>query len=64
MACKVDGVEWTRPIKLTKRMVLSIISGISDVFGFAAPLIIRAKIGIQELWKGGYISGIKIYPNK
>jgi hypothetical protein len=54
MACKVDGVEWTRPIKLTKRMVLSIISGISDVFGFAAPLIIRTKIGIQELWKGGY----------
>ena len=40
-------------LKLTKRMVLSQVACIFDPMGFAAPFIIRAKIGIQRLWQKG-----------
>ena len=34
-------------------MVLSQVACIFDPMGFAAPFIIRAKIGIQRLWQKG-----------
>ena len=45
--------KWIVPRTLTKRLVLSVVSGVFDVFGFAAQVIIRAKVGLQELWRGG-----------
>lgn len=35
----------------TKRAVLSIMAGIYDVFGFVAPIIVTAKIMMQQLWR-------------
>ena len=40
--------------QLTKRMVLSRIARIYDPIGFATALVIRAKIGMQQLWEMGY----------
>ena len=36
--------------KLTKRTILSEIATIFDPLGFAAPVIIKAKMLLQELW--------------
>ncbi|XP_046145628.1 uncharacterized protein LOC114881980 [Osmia bicornis bicornis] len=60
---KVLGVTWTPskeafhfhidaclPAKYTKRSILSIISNIFDPLGWASPVIIVAKIMLQELW--------------
>ena len=40
--------------QLTKRTVLSRIAKIYDPIGFAAAIIIRAKISMQQLWEMGY----------
>ena len=40
--------------KLTKRKILGKVARIYDPIGFAAPIIIKAKTGIQKLWQGGY----------
>ena len=40
-------------ITLTKRTVLSQIARILDPIGFAAALLVRAKIGMQRLWQQG-----------
>ena len=42
------------PLVLTKRMVLSIMSGVFDIIGYAAPFLITAKIGLQRLWRANY----------
>ena len=39
---------------LTKRKILSRIARIYDPIGFAAAFLIRAKIGMQQLWENGY----------
>ncbi|XP_028416265.1 uncharacterized protein LOC114540191 [Dendronephthya gigantea] len=39
--------------KLTKRKILSQIARVFDPFGFAAAFIIKAKIGMQDLWERG-----------
>ena len=39
---------------LTKREILSRIARIYDPIGFAAAFLIRAKIGMQQLWESGY----------
>nr|XP_054775091.1 uncharacterized protein LOC129283281 [Lytechinus pictus] len=39
---------------LTKRKILSRIARIFDPIGFAAPFLVRAKIGMQQLWQRGY----------
>ena len=44
----LNSSEWT------KRSILSQIERIFDPVGFAAALLIRAKIGFQELWQQGY----------
>ncbi|XP_071827786.1 uncharacterized protein [Apostichopus japonicus] len=40
-------------IKLTKRQILSQIARIFDPIGFAAAFLVRAKIGMQTLWRLG-----------
>ena len=40
-------------VKLTKRTMLSQTARIYDPIGLAAAFIIRAKIGMQELWQIG-----------
>ena len=47
-----DQLKLVRPL-LTKRTILSRIARIYDPIGFAAAFLIRAKIGIQELWLMG-----------
>ena len=39
--------------KMTKRKILSRIAKMYDPIGFAAPIIIKAKIGMQRLWQLG-----------
>ena len=41
------------PLKLTKRMILSQIARIYDPVGFTAAFLIKANIGLQQLWKKG-----------
>ena len=41
------------PMQLTKRQILSNIARIYDPIGFASAFLIKAKIGLQELWKRG-----------
>ena len=41
------------PLKLTKRMILSQIARIYDPVGFTAAFLIKAKIGLQQLWQKG-----------
>jgi hypothetical protein len=43
----------TKPKKLTKRLVLSRIARVFDPIGLASAFLIRAKIGMQHLWKKG-----------
>ncbi|XP_068720636.1 uncharacterized protein [Montipora capricornis] len=40
-------------IKMTKRTLLSQVARFYDPIGFAAAFVIRAKIGLQELWQIG-----------
>ena len=39
--------------KMTKRRILSQVARIFDPIGFAAAVVIRAKIGLQRLWEAG-----------
>ncbi|XP_041453627.1 uncharacterized protein LOC121406824 [Lytechinus variegatus] len=48
---RLDGESQER---LTKRKILGQIAHIYDPLGFAAPVIVRAKIGMQKLWQRGY----------
>ena len=41
------------PVKMTKRMILIQVTRIFDPIGFAAAFVIRAKIGLQQLWPIG-----------
>ena len=43
----------TQQPKFTKRSVLSQVARIYDPIGFATPYLVRAKIGLQELWQKG-----------
>ena len=43
----------TQQPKFTKRNIISQVARIYDPIGFAAPYLVRAKIGLQELWKEG-----------
>ena len=47
-----DDLKLTRPL-LTERAILSQIARICDPIEFSAAFLIRAKIGIQELWMMG-----------
>ena len=40
-------------VKMTKRTLLSQVARFYDPIGFAAAFVIRAKIGLQELWQTG-----------
>ena len=53
----------TEKVKLTKRRLLSEVAKIYDPIGLAAAFIIRAKIGIQELWQTGIDWDIEIPTN-
>lgn len=50
---KLDDSLNPVPLKMTKRMILSQVARIYDPIGFAAAFIIRAKIGLQNLWQLG-----------
>lgn len=52
LTCPTDH-SVPRGEKMTKRKLLSQVSRIYDPIGFAAAFIIRAKIGMQELWQLG-----------
>ena len=41
------------PLKMTKRMILSQVAQIYDPIGLAAAFIVKAKIGVQQLWQLG-----------
>ena len=49
----IEAEQQQPKIKLTKRLLLSQIARIYDPVGFAAAFLIRAKIGMQVLWKTG-----------
>nr|XP_034174839.1 uncharacterized protein LOC117601764 [Osmia lignaria] len=63
-ATKILGIKWiphqdtfnfstisaTQRVQFTKRIVLSEVAQLFDPLGFVAPVIIRAKILIQEFW--------------
>lgn len=42
------------PIKVTKRNILSILSRVFDPLGLVGPIIICAKMIMQEIWKGKF----------
>ncbi|XP_015747436.1 PREDICTED: uncharacterized protein LOC107327200 [Acropora digitifera] len=42
-----------QPAMLSKRTILSQVARIYDTIGFASAFLIRAKIGLQELWEKG-----------
>ena len=46
-----------------KKMVLSRIACIYDPIGFAASFLIRAKIGMQQLWQIGYDWDLELPPD-
>ena len=49
---RITDAEQRQPeIKLTKQILLSQVARIYDPVGFAAAFLIRAKIGMQELWQ-------------
>ena len=43
----------TKPSKMTKRIILSKLAGIFDPIGAGAATLVKAKIGMQELWQHG-----------
>ena len=49
----MPDISKSRLVKITKRSILSKIARIYDPIGFASAFLIRAKIGIQELWQRG-----------
>ncbi|XP_041460935.1 uncharacterized protein LOC121412093 [Lytechinus variegatus] len=66
---KVLGVFWNREKdkfsyrvkvdkfmdkRLTKRIILSWLARIFDPIRYTAPFVIRAKIGLLQLWENGY----------
>nr|XP_034194844.1 uncharacterized protein LOC117611069 [Osmia lignaria] len=46
----VSTISATQRTQFTKRLVLSEVAQLFDPLGFVAPIIIRAKLLIQELW--------------
>ena len=48
-----EGVEIPTGLKITKRVVLSLIARLFDPLGLLTPFIMLAKILFQELWKLG-----------
>lgn len=54
LSVSVKPPPWKIPDKLTKRLVLSALAGVFDVIGLVAPVILVAKIWLQELWKDNY----------
>jgi hypothetical protein len=59
---KVEMTLTQKP-KLTKRSILSQVARIYDPIGFAAPYLVRAKIGLQELWQEGLDWDDELSPN-
>ena len=49
----IHNFKGQETVKLTKRLIMSLIARIYDPIGFAAAFQIRAKIGLQELWQRG-----------
>lgn len=49
----IGGGQLSSEGKLTKRVLLSQVARIYDPLGLAAAFLIRAKIGLQELWQAG-----------
>ena len=43
----------TKPSKMTKRIILSKLAGIFYPIGAGAATLVKAKIGMQELWQHG-----------
>ena len=58
---RADFLNCQEPIHLSKRKILSQVARIYDPIGIAAAFLIRAKIGLQELWKRG-ISWDEVLP--
>ena len=56
-------VKVSQQSKLTKRNILSQVARIYDPIGFAAPSLVRAKIGLQDLWKEGLDWDDELSPN-
>ena len=56
-------VTMTQKPKLTKRSILSQVARIYDPIGFAAPYLVRATIGLQELWREGLDWDDELSPN-
>ena len=56
-------VKVSQQSKLTKRNILSQVARIYDPIGFAAPYLVRAKIGLQDLWKEGLVWDDELSPN-
>ena len=48
----LESIPSEVPVALTKRMVLSQVSGIYDPLGFASPFTVKAKILMRKLWSG------------
>ena len=51
---KTEAISSLDSTKLTKRSILSQVARIFDPVGFASAFLIRAKIGLQELWRQGF----------
>ena len=50
-------------MKLTKRLIISLIARIYNPIGFAAAFLIRVKIGLQELLQRGVDSDEDLPPS-
>ena len=51
LSCFITKVKCLKPI--TKRKILSQVAKVYDPIGFATAFLIRAKVGLQELWQAG-----------
>ena len=51
---KKEAFEGLNSTELTKRSIFSQVARIFDPIGFASAFLIRAKIGLQELWRQGF----------
>ena len=51
---KNEAIKGLNSTKLTKRSILSHVARIFDPIGLASAFLIRAKIGLQELWRQGF----------
>ena len=58
-----DALNEQEPMQFSKRKILSQVARIYDPIGFAAAFLIRAKIGLQALWKIGVSWDEKLPPN-